>query len=104
MRRSVGWPPVCRWAACEVATRGPCPFRAPMPTPASRDKAACPAANPIIGHPGKQPYRGSQGLAWVLEKDTDLVLQLHMQPSGKPEAIQPSVAFYFTDQAPTNTA
>ncbi|HMJ65466.1 MAG TPA: tetratricopeptide repeat protein, partial [Candidatus Binatia bacterium] len=54
--------------------------------------------------PGKQPYRGSKGLAWVLEKETDLVLQLHMQPSGKPEPVQPNVAFYFTGQAPTNTA
>jgi len=38
-----------------------------------------------------------------LEPGTDLVLQLHLQPSGKPEEVQASMAFYFTDRAPTNT-
>jgi hypothetical protein len=66
--------------------------------------AQMPGGQLLGWQPGKQPYRGSKGLAWVLESETDLVLQLHMQPSGKPETVQPSVAFYFTDQAPTNTA
>jgi Tfp pilus assembly protein PilF len=32
-----------------------------------------------------------------------LLLQTHLQPTGKPERLQASVGFYFTDRAPTNT-
>ena len=45
--------------------------------------------------PGKVP-RVAEDMAWTLEKDTDLVLQVHMQPTGKPEPVQCSMAFYFT--------
>ena len=37
-------------------------------------------------------------LAWRLDPGTDLVVQLHMQPSGKPEAVRPTIGFYFSDQ------
>jgi tetratricopeptide (TPR) repeat protein len=40
-------------------------------------------------------------LAWRLDPGTDLVVQLHMQPSGKPEAVQPSIGFFFSDTPPT---
>lgn len=50
--------------------------------------------------PGKKPSGGTPGMSWRLEKDTDLVLQLHLRPSGKPEEIQPRVGFYFTDEPP----
>lgn len=42
-------------------------------------------------------------LAWRLVPRTDLVVELHMQPSGRPEAVQPSVGLYFGDRAPTRT-
>jgi thioredoxin-like negative regulator of GroEL len=64
--------------------------------------AQMPGGQLLGWQPGKVPYHMSDGLAWVLEKDMDVVLQMHMQPSGKPETIQPSLAFYFTDRAPTN--
>jgi hypothetical protein len=54
--------------------------------------------------PGKLPSFTPEGLAWLLEKNTDLVLQLHLHPTGKPESVRPSVGFYFTDRAPTNAA
>jgi tetratricopeptide (TPR) repeat protein/mono/diheme cytochrome c family protein len=53
--------------------------------------------------PGRGPTRSPAGLAWPLEPGSDLILQAHIQPSGKAEKVQPSIAFYFTDQAPTNT-
>jgi hypothetical protein len=53
--------------------------------------------------PGKVASFAPPGLAWVLYTNTDLVLQVHMNPSGKPETVQPSVGFYFTDEAPTNS-
>lgn len=51
--------------------------------------------------PGRVPLRSPAGKAWTLEPDTDLIVQLHMVPSGKPEPIQPALGFYFTDQPPT---
>lgn len=40
------------------------------------------------------------GLAWRLEPGTDLVVNLHLQPSGKIESIQPTIGLYFTDTPP----
>jgi hypothetical protein len=54
--------------------------------------------------PGKQALFSPPGLGWVLEKNTDLVLQLHLHPNGKVEKILPQAGFYFTEQAPTNVA
>jgi hypothetical protein len=42
-------------------------------------------------------------LSWRLEPHTDLVVELHMQPSGKPEAVAPSIGLYFSDTPPTRT-
>ncbi len=63
--------------------------------------AESPADTFLSWQPGKiaQDTRGS---AWKLEPKMDLVLQLHMQTTGKPERVQPVVAFYFTDQPSTN--
>jgi hypothetical protein len=52
--------------------------------------------------PGRGPTRIPEGLAFTLPAGADLVLQFHMQPTGKPEPIRPSIGFYFTDQAATN--
>jgi hypothetical protein len=54
-------------------------------------------------HPGKQPTESPPGLAWPIESGADLVLQVHIQPSGRAEKAAPEVAFYFTSQPPTNT-
>src|SRR5438046_10295681 len=54
--------------------------------------------------PGKPPYVSPDGLSWVLEPNSDLVLQLHLHPSGKPEAVQSAIGFYFTDKPAPNTA
>jgi len=43
------------------------------------------------------------GLAWRLEPSTDVIVNLHLQPSGRAEPIQPSIGLYFTDTAPTRT-
>ncbi len=40
-------------------------------------------------------------MAWELAAGADLVLQLHLQPTGKPEQIQSRVGFYFSERAPT---
>ena len=50
--------------------------------------------------PGKTPYFYREGFAWPLEPDTDLVLQVHMQPSGRPEKLKASVGLYFSENPP----
>jgi Flp pilus assembly protein TadD len=42
-------------------------------------------------------------LAWTLEPGSDLVVQLHMQPSGAAEQVLPEIGFYFSDRAPQRT-
>jgi tetratricopeptide (TPR) repeat protein len=53
--------------------------------------------------PGQSPLTSAPGMAWRLRSGTDLVLQLHLRKTGKPEEIRPKVAFYFTADAPTRT-
>jgi len=43
-------------------------------------------------------------LAWRLDRRTDLVVELHMQPSGKPEQVAPSIGFYFGDDVSSDAA
>jgi tetratricopeptide (TPR) repeat protein len=53
--------------------------------------------------PGQVAPLLPEGLAWNLAPGSDLVLQLHLVPSGKPESIRPSIGFYFTDDPPQQT-
>jgi len=46
------------------------------------------------------PYIEPDGMALRLDKDTDLILNTHLQTSGKPETIQPTLGLYFTDKPP----
>lgn len=50
--------------------------------------------------PGREPFAGIDGLAWRLDPATDITIQLHMQPSGKPETIRCSVGLYFAKGPP----
>jgi tetratricopeptide (TPR) repeat protein/mono/diheme cytochrome c family protein len=65
--------------------------------------AQTPEGQFLSWQPGKLHTFTPRGLAWTLEPESDLVLQMHLRPSGKPEMLQPAIAFYFTDEAPTNT-
>ncbi|HEX6202032.1 MAG TPA: tetratricopeptide repeat protein, partial [Thermoanaerobaculia bacterium] len=47
--------------------------------------------------PGRSAFTGRPGMAWRLAPGTDLVLQLHMLPTGKPEAVRPRVGLHFAD-------
>jgi hypothetical protein len=53
--------------------------------------------------PGQSPMTSAPGMAWRLSPGTDLVLQLHLRRTGKPEDVRPKVAFYFTADAPKRT-
>lgn len=54
----------------------------------------------LFWKPGTVPFVEAPGMSWRLDKDTDLVLNMHLQPSGKPEEIAATVGLYFTDQPP----
>lgn len=54
--------------------------------------------------PGKAPDPGSDERAWRLPGGSDLVLQLHLRPSGKVERIGAKVAIYFARRPPTRPA
>jgi tetratricopeptide (TPR) repeat protein/mono/diheme cytochrome c family protein len=55
----------------------------------------------LFWKPGSAPYVEPDGMALRLDKNTDLVLNTHLQPSGKPELIQPTLGLYFTDKPAT---
>ena len=51
--------------------------------------------------PGSLPHVEPEDMALRLEPGNDLVLNTHLQPSGKPESVEPSIGLYFTDKAAT---
>jgi tetratricopeptide (TPR) repeat protein len=53
--------------------------------------------------PGQAPPLAPPGLAWRLNAGDDLVVQLHLRPTGKVERLQPAIGLYFTSEAPTHT-
>jgi tetratricopeptide (TPR) repeat protein len=55
----------------------------------------------LFWKPGTVPYVEPEGMALRLDKGTDLILNTHLQPSGKPEVIQPSIGLYFTPHPAT---
>jgi tetratricopeptide (TPR) repeat protein/mono/diheme cytochrome c family protein len=55
----------------------------------------------LFWKPGTVPYVEPDRMALRLDKGTDLVLNVHLQPSGKSETIQPTIGLYFTDQPAT---
>jgi Flp pilus assembly protein TadD len=55
----------------------------------------------LFWKPGTVPKPEPEGMSLRLDKDTDLILNIHLQPSGKPEKIQPSLGLYFTDKPAT---
>lgn len=50
---------------------------------------------------GKQARVLPAGMAWRLHPGSDLVLQLHLTPTGKLEQFRPRIGLYFTDSIPT---
>jgi tetratricopeptide (TPR) repeat protein len=60
-----------------------------------------PDSHLLFWKPGTVPYVEPDGMALRLDKGTDLILNTHLQPSGKPEIIQPTIGLYFTPQPAT---
>jgi Flp pilus assembly protein TadD len=55
----------------------------------------------LFWKPGGTPWVEPAGMAWRVDPGADLVLNVHMQPTGKPELVQPSIGLYFTGEPAT---
>ncbi|MBL8796956.1 MAG: ascorbate-dependent monooxygenase [Planctomycetia bacterium] len=53
--------------------------------------------------PGREARPLPEGFSMPWRKGADLVLQLHLHPSGKPETEMSAVGLYFTDKPPVRT-
>ena len=51
--------------------------------------------------PGHRPATAVDGTAWPLDGASDLVVMLHLKPSGKPEPVQASLGLYFSETPPS---
>jgi Flp pilus assembly protein TadD len=55
----------------------------------------------LFWKPGTLPKPEPDNMGWRLDAGDDLVLNTHLQPSGKQELIQPSVGLYFAQRPAT---
>jgi len=60
-----------------------------------------PDSHLLFWKPGTIPYVEPEGMELRLNPGTDLVLNTHLQPSGKTEVIQPSIGLYFSPHPAT---
>lgn len=59
-----------------------------------------PVSHFLFWKPGTIPYEEPAGMSWQLNPGNLLVINAHLQPSGKLEKVRPSIGLYFTDQRP----
>jgi tetratricopeptide (TPR) repeat protein len=55
----------------------------------------------LFWKPGSVLQPEPEDMSWRLDPDTDLILNLHLQPTGKPESIQAEIGLYFASRPPT---
>jgi tetratricopeptide (TPR) repeat protein len=72
------------------------------------DGGFVPSADYPDGHflgwaPGQRPPPMARGLSWALHPGSDLVMQLHLKPTGRREPVQAAVGLFFTTDAPTRS-
>jgi Flp pilus assembly protein TadD/mono/diheme cytochrome c family protein len=60
-----------------------------------------PESHFLFWKPGTTSFAEPDDLVWRLDERTDLVLNMHLQPSGKSEQVQPAIGLYFSDRPPT---
>jgi tetratricopeptide (TPR) repeat protein len=60
-----------------------------------------PDSHLLFWKPGTVPYTEPEGMELRLDSGTDLILNTHLQPSGKTEVIQPSIGLYFSSHPAT---
>ncbi len=66
----------------------------------ARSDSFDPDSHFLFWKPGTVVEPEPPGMSWRLDPGTDLVLNLHLKPSGKPGAIQALLGLYFTTEPP----
>jgi Flp pilus assembly protein TadD len=61
-----------------------------------------PAGQFFSWQPGKVAIGGDPARAWRLQPNSWLVVQVHLQTTGRPEQLQPEVGFYFAEAPGTD--
>lgn len=64
--------------------------------------ARYPPGHMLTWAPGRDPNPASEAFSWPLEPRSDLVLQLHLQRTGRRENIRPRIGFHFSNNPPTH--
>jgi tetratricopeptide (TPR) repeat protein/mono/diheme cytochrome c family protein len=55
----------------------------------------------LFWKPSSLPWVEPDGMAWRAVPGMDVILNVHLQPSGKAEIVQPSIGLYFSDHPQT---
>lgn len=55
----------------------------------------------LFWKPGSTVREEPEGFAWRIDPGTELILNSHMRPTGKPEEVRPQIGLYFTDKPQT---
>lgn len=55
----------------------------------------------LFWKPGSPPQEEPEDMGWKLDPGSDLIVNLHLQPTGKPETVDVSVGLYFADRPAT---
>jgi tetratricopeptide (TPR) repeat protein len=71
-----------------------------LTTTEARSDIFDPDSHFLFWKPGSVLEPEPDDMSWRLDPGTDLILNMHLRPSGKEETIQPDVGFYFTSQPP----
>jgi Flp pilus assembly protein TadD len=54
----------------------------------------------LFWKPGSPPQEEPDDMGWKLDPGSDLIVNLHLQPTGKPESVDVAVGLYFANQPP----
>jgi len=54
----------------------------------------------LFWKPGSPPQEEPNDMGWKLGPGSDLIVNLHLQPTGKPESVEVAVGLYFANQPP----
>ena len=55
----------------------------------------------LFWKPGSPPQAEPDDMGWKLDPGSDLIVNLHLQPTGKAEIVDVAVGLYFANRAPT---
>ena len=66
----------------------------------ARSNTFDPDSHFLFWKPGSVLQPEPEDMSWRLDPGTDLILNLHLQPSGKEEVLQPVIGFYFASHPP----